>query len=231
MNNINVSYGDLQVLWGVSLKVMNGEIVSMIGANAAGKTTILKTISSLIHPKSGTISYHGKRIDMLDPSSIVNLGLVQIPEGRLVFPNLSVLVNLELGAYSKRARSSRKEKMERVFQLFPILEERKHQPAGTLSGGEQQMLAVGRGLMASPELLMFDEPSLGLAPKVVRQVFETIEKINKDGITILLVEQNAAASLNLADRAYVIENGRMVAEGKAKDLQGNEHVRRAYLGL
>lgn len=231
VNKINVFYGDLQVLYNVSFRMNEKEITALIGANAAGKTTTLKTISGLVRAKSGTISYKGQRIDSLKPEKITELGIIHVPEGRLLFPYMSVLENLEMGAYTKKARERKKANLEWVFQLFPILEKRKKQQAGTLSGGEQQMLAIGRGLMASPELLMFDEPSLGLGPKIVLKIFEVIEEINKEGVTILLVEQNVGQALTVASKAYVLENGRIFLEGKSEELLRNEHVKKAYLGM
>lgn len=229
--NVDVCYGDIQVLWDVSLKVEKNQIVSIVGANGAGKTTLIKTISGLLNPISGRISFFGRRIDVLPAYDVVNLGIVQVPEGRKVFPYMTVLENLELGAYTPKARKMKKETLEVIFGLFPILRNKQAQRAGTLSGGEQQMLAIARGLMARPKLLMLDEPSLGLAPKLVKQVFEVIKQINKEEITVLLVEQNVFHSLSIADRGYVLENGRAVLEGKGKELLNNKHVKKAYLGI
>ena len=231
VDKINVFYGDLQVLYDLSFKVDEGGITALVGSNGAGKTTTLKTISGLIKPRSGAIFYKNQRIDLLKPERIAELGIVHVPEGRLLFPNMSVLENLEMGAYTKRAREKKEENLEWVFQLFPILKERKKQLAGTLSGGEQQMLAIGRALMSSPELLMLDEPSLGLAPKIVLKIFEVIEEISKKGITILLVEQNVRYALTMARKAYVLENGRIVLEGRGEELVDNEYVKKAYLGV
>ena len=231
VDKINVFYGDVQVLYDVSLNIEKGEIVCLLGANAAGKTTTIKTVSGILHPKSGLITLRDKRTDKLASHAIVDLGIVQVPEGRLLFPLMSVAENLEMGAYIRRAREKRHDTMEWVFQLFPILKERKTQLAGTLSGGEQQMLAVGRSLMTCPEVLMLDEPSLGLAPKVVLQTFDTIKKVNEEGVTILLVEQNITHALRLANRGYILENGAMVLEGKSEELLDNEHVKKAYLGM
>jgi branched-chain amino acid transport system ATP-binding protein len=231
VTGIDVSYGDLQALWDVSLKVEKGEIVSIVGSNGAGKTTTLKTISGLLKAKRGTINFLGQDIEKMPPHNIVDLGIAQIPEGRRLFPLFSVLENLKMGAYTRRAYSKRNETIDWVFQLFPVLKERKDQPAGTLSGGEQQMLAVARGLMSKPTLLMLDEPSLGLAPMMVLSVFQMVEKINSEGITILLVEQNVRHTLELTDRGYVLETGRITLEGTGKELMDNEHVRKAYLGM
>jgi len=231
VDNVSTYYEDLQALYNVSFKVEEGEIVSIIGPNGAGKSTILNTISGVFPPSSGTIEFLGKRIENFPPHRIVEMGIVQIPEARRLFPYMSVLENLELGAYTRRAREKKEDSLRMVFDLFPILDERKSQLAGTLSGGEQQMLAIARGMMARPKLLMLDEPSLGLAPKLVRQVFEVVKQINEEGITILLVEQNVFHSLSIADRGYVLENGRVVLEGKGEELLGNEHVKRAYLGI
>jgi branched-chain amino acid transport system ATP-binding protein len=231
VNNINVFYEDLQALWDVSFKVKKGEVVVIAGSNGAGKTTILKTISGLLHPKSGMINFFGKRIEKKPPHKIVNLGIAQIPEGRHLFPYMTVLENLEIGAYTSRAREKKDETMEWVYQLFPILKERKSQLAGTLSGGERQMLAVGRGLMSRPKLLMLDEPSLGLAPKLVLQVFDIVKKVNEEGVTILLVEQNVRHALEIANRAYVLETGKITLEGMGKELLSSDYVKRAFLGL
>jgi len=229
--NVDVCYGDLQVLWDVSLKIEEKQIVSIVGANGAGKTTLIKTVSGLLTPTSGRINFSGQRIDTLPAYEVVDLGIVQIPEGRRVFPYMDVLENLEMGAYTPRARKMKKETLEVVFGLFPTLKNKMTQRAGTLSGGEQQMLAIARGMMARPKLLMLDEPSLGLAPKLVKQVFQVVEQINNEGITVLLVEQNVSHSLAIADRGYVLENGRIVLEGKGEDLLDNRHVKKAYLGI
>jgi len=231
VNNINVFYGDLQALWNVSFKVEKGEVVVIVGSNGAGKTTILKTISGLLHPKSGMINFSGNRIEKDPPHKIVNLGIAQIPEGRHLFPYMTVLENLEVGSYTSRAREKKNETIEWVYQLFPILKERKSQLAGTLSGGERQMLAVGRGLMSRPKLLMLDEPSLGLAPKLVLQVFDIVKKVNEEGVTILLVEQNVRHALEIANRAYVLETGKITLEGTGKKLLVSDHVKKAFLGL
>lgn len=231
VKNIDVFYGDLHALWGVSFEVNEGEIVSLVGSNGAGKSTVLNTISGLLKPRNGFIEFLGNEISGVPPYRIVEYGIVQIPEARRLFPDLTTVENLELGALRGEARRRRSESIEWVFELFPILKERAKQAAGTLSGGEQQMLAIARGLMARPHLLMFDEPSLGLAPILVRQVFEIIEKINKEGITVLLVEQNVRHSLSISNRAYVLENGRITLKGKGKELLEDKHVKEAYLGL
>ena len=231
MDRINVLHGDLQVLWNVSFKIDRGELVTIIGPNGAGKTTILNTISGLLRPRSGSIIYLGKRVENLPPHKLVKLGIAHVPEGRRLFPQLSVMENLKMGAYTRGRVREKDEMLEWVFQLFPILKERKNQRASTLSGGEQQMLALGRGLMSKPKLLMLDEPSLGLAPKLVPLVFKVIERVNKEGITVLLVEQNVHQALESADRSYVLEEGKIVLEGKGKELINNDHVKRAYLGI
>ena len=231
INDINVSYGDVQVLHEVALEVREREIVTIVGANGAGKSTLLKTIAGILRSTRGEIQFLGERIDHLHPHQIVEKGLVRIPEGRKIFPSLSVLENLELGSYLPKAKAKRSESLEKVFSLFPVLKERSKQVAGTLSGGEQQMLAIGRGLMSLPRLLMLDEPSLGLAPLLVREIFRTVREINKEGTTILLVEQNVFNALDMAHEGYVLENGRIVLRGKSRDLLGNEHIKESYLGV
>lgn len=231
ISNINSFYGEAQVLRGVSLTVNQGEIVTIVGANAAGKSTLISCISRSVRSFTGDVEFNGVKIDQMSPEKIVNLGLIQCPEGRLLFPSLTVRENLELGAFSKRARPTRKDRLEYVYSLLPRLKERSNQLAGSLSGGEAQMCAIGRGLMANPILLMFDEPSLGLAPKVVLEVMELIKNINKEGTTILLVEQNVRQSLKLSDRAYVMENGKIIMEGKGKELLNSEEIRKAYMGI
>ena len=223
-------YDDLQVLHGVSLEVKQGEIVSMVGPNAAGKSTTLNMISGIIKPRSGRISFLGQRVDTLPAHAIVELGVVQIPEGRGLFPFMTVLENLELGSYSREARSRKAETLAHVLELLPVLKERQSQLAGSLSGGEQQMLAIGRGLMARPKLLMLDEPSLGLAPMMVQKCFEIVKEVHAQGTTVLLVEQNVHHALAIADRGYVLENGRIVMSGKGADLLTDPNLRRAYLG-
>lgn len=231
LRGVDVSYGDLPALRGVSLFVEAGEILSVVGANGAGKTTMLRTISGLLRPKAGEILLEETRMDRLPCHAVVERGVVQVPEGRKIFPSLTVLENLELGSYTSRARPERRRSLERVFTVFPILGERRRQAAGTLSGGQQQMLAIGRALMALPRILMLDEPSLGLAPLVVQEIFRIIAEINRAGTTILLVEQNTRQALALARRGYVLENGRVVLVGGGTELLDNAHVRRAYLGF
>ena len=231
VQGIEVFYGDLQALRGVSLEVNQGEIVSIIGSNGAGKSTTLMTISGILKPERGEIQFGRDFIHRYSSSKIVSLGIVQIPEGRQLFPTLTVIENLEMGSQFPKAKKVRKETIEWVFKLFPRLEERKKQLAGTLSGGEQQMLAIGRGLMSKPILLMLDEPSLGLSPILVKTIFDIIRRINQQGTTILLVEQNVFHSLNLAHRGYVLENGSIVLSGTGQDLLKNQHIRQSYLGL
>ena len=230
LSGVNVLYGDLQVIWDVSLRFEKGEVIAILGPNGAGKSTILKTISGLLKPKSGEITFLDRRIDGLQPHQIVELGISHVPEGRHLFPQMTVLENLEMGAYLPRARREKDESLERVFRLFPILKERRDQLAGTLSGGEQQMLVIGRGLMSNPTLLMLDEPSLGLAPMLVSKTFDIVKKINDEGTTILLVEQNIHYALELANRAYLLETGRIVLEGEGAELLNNPYVKKAYLG-
>jgi len=231
VSNLDVFYGKSQALRDVSLRVDEGEIVALVGANGAGKTTLLNAISGLVRPASGSVEFLGKRIDRLAPYKIMNLGICQIPEGRKLFSDMTVGDNLEMGAYSSAAWKRRKETLERVYQVFPVLKERQKQSAKKLSGGERQMVAIGRGLMSNPRLCMFDEPSYGLAPKLFLEVLEVIRQLREQGITILLVEQNVRNTLEVADRAYVLENGRIVLEGKGKDLLKNEQVKTAYLGI
>ena len=230
ISNINVYYDRVHVLKDVTLHIKQGELVTLIGANGAGKTTLLNTLSGLRVPRDGVVTFEGKQINGRTPSEIVRLGIIHCPEGRRIFPDLTVGENLEMGAYTRSNRDGIKADKESVFEFFPILKERYNQWAGNLSGGEQQMLAMGRALLAQPRLLMFDEPSLGLAPVVVEQIAEIIQKLHKSGTTILLNEQNAHMALLLADRAYVLETGRVVLEGKGAELLKNEHVQKAYLG-
>ena len=227
---INTYYEDLQALWGISLEVNAGELVALVGPNGAGKTTTLKTIVGLLKPASGAITFDGKKLNKEAAHKIVELGISQVPEGGGIFTGMSVLENLELGAFVPSARRFKNDSLEQVYEIFPRLKERKDQQAGTLSGGERQMLAIGRALMSKPKLLLFDEPSFGLAPILVQHMFEVIGRINKQGMTVLLVEQNVRAALDLADRAYVIENGRIVGEGKGDALLSFESIRSAYLG-
>ena len=231
IDNITAGYGDVQVLHEVSIEVPEAEIVTIVGANGAGKSTLLKTIAGILRPTSGEIRFAGERFDHLDSHQIVERGLVRIPEGRKIFPSLSVLENLEMGSYLPKPKAKRSESLEKVFVLFPVLKDRSRQLAGTLSGGEQQMLAIGRGLMSLPRLLMLDEPSLGLAPVLVREIFRTVIDINKQGTTILLVEQNVFRALDMAKEGYVLENGRIILHGQSQDLLGNDHIRAAYLGI
>lgn len=231
VKGIEVFYGDLQALRGVSLEVNQGEIVSIIGSNGAGKSTTLMTISGVLKPKRGEIQLDQDFIHQYPSSKIVSLGIVQIPEGRQLFPTLTVIENLEMGSQFPKAKKVRRETMEWVFKLFPRLEERRNQLAGTLSGGEQQMLAIGRGLMSRPTLLMLDEPSLGLSPILVKAIFDIIKEINQQGTTILLVEQNVFHSLTLSHRGYVLENGSIALSGTGQDLLKDQHIRQSYLGL
>ncbi len=231
VTGLRAGYGDVQVLRGISLQVSPGEVVALVGANGAGKSTTLRTVSGLLRPLAGTIRFDGVRIDGRPPHEIVGLGLLQVPEGRKIFPSLSVEENLALGAYRRVPRSARVEARARVFGLFPVLAERRRQAAGTLSGGEQQMLAIGRALMGRPRLLMLDEPSLGLAPLVVDRIFEVIDTIHRQGTPVLLVEQNVSRALAVAHRAYVLEQGHVVLEGPGPELLRREEVRRAYLGV
>ena len=231
LTNVSTHYGDVQALRNVSFEIKEGEVVSIIGSNGAGKSTTLNTISGVLRASSGTIEFIGRRTENLYPHQIVDQGIVQIPEGRLLFPYMSVLENLELGAFNGQARKEKEKNLQVVFSLFPVLKERMNQLAGTLSGGEQQMVAIARGLMGSPKLLMLDEPSLGLAPLLVRQVFETVKAINSQGITVLLVEQNVFHALSTSARGYVLENGSVVLEGDGKELLNNPQVREAYLGI
>ena len=231
VNNINVFYGKVQVLWDFSLKIEQGEIVALVGANGAGKTTLLKTISGLLRPASGSIEFMGQRIDGMPSHKIVELGLSHIPEGRRLFTEMSVRENLEMGAYPARAWKEKEATLQRVYEAFPRLGERREQLGRTLSGGEQQMLAMGRGLMSRPKLCMFDEPSYGLAPILVLEVFQVIQSLREQGMTVLLIEQNVKHTLEIADRAYVLENGRVVLEGPCQQCLNDEHIRKAYLGI
>jgi len=230
IEKITVSYDVATALWDVSLAVQEGKIISIVGSNGAGKSTTLRTISGVVHPKSGTISLDGQRIDHLPPHQIARLRISHVPEGRRIFPHLSVLENLKIGALPVKDPKRLEELLGSVFELFPILSERRNQSGVTLSGGQQQMLAIGRGLMADPRILLLDEPSLGLAPLLVDAVFDVVVKLNKQGHTILLVEQNAYRSLEVSHYAYVLETGRMTLEGQASELIDHPHVKKAYLG-
>jgi len=230
VKGIDVFYGDGQALWDVSITVEEGAIVALVGANGAGKTTLLKTISGLIHARKGEILLSGKSLSNLKPQEIVDRGIIHVPEGRRLFSNLTVLENLKLGAYVPRARPFFAESLERVFSLFPALKTRKDQKAGSLSGGEQQMLAIARGIMAQPKLLMLDEPSLGLSPILVKTIFELISALNEQKATILLVEQNITQALKIAHRAYVLKTGEIVMSGRGDELLANEEIRKAYIG-
>ena len=231
INGLNVFYGDFQALFDIQATVETGEIVSLLGANGAGKTTTINTVCGFIRPKTGTIRFEGHEIHQLSANKIVEEGLIQIPEERMLFPEMTVLENLQMGAYLSRAREKLADSLDWVYGLFPVLETRKSQLAGTLSGGEQQMLAIGRGLMSMPRLLILDEPSLGLAPMLVAEVFQVIRKINQEGVAILLVEQNAHQSLKISSRAYLLENGSIAMEGKAAELLETDYIRESYLGI
>lgn len=230
VNNLEVSYGSVQALKGISLEVKKGEVVTLIGSNGAGKSTLLKTISGLVSPQAGTIFFEGKEVTNLSPDKIVSLGIAHVPEGRKIFTNMTVFENLRIGAYQRKDKENISKDMDEIFGLFPILEERKEQMAGTLSGGEQQMLALSRALLSKPKLIILDEPSLGLAPVMVDTVFDVIDEIRKTGITILLVEQNANLALESSERAYVLETGKIKIVGQSKDLLEDEKIIEAYLG-
>lgn len=231
VNKINSSYGRIQALWDVSLNVEDGEIVALVGANGAGKTTLLRSLMGLVKPSSGMIKFNGQRIEGYDPNKISELGIAYVPEGGGPFRDMSVRENLEMGAYHSNAWKYRKDTLRRVYRIFPRLEERENKLSRTLSGGERQMLAIGRALMARPTLCAFDEPSIGLAPLLVDEFLHIIKQVREEGITILLVEQNVHKSLEIADRAYVLENGRITLEGNSSDLLEDERIRKAYLGL
>jgi len=230
IDNINLYYDGIHALKGVSLEVPEGKIISLIGANGAGKTSTLRTISGLNKPKTGSITYNDQDLLKVSPEKLVNMGIIQVPEGRRIFAPMSVYENLELGAYLRKDKDGIEKDLQNVFKRFPRLEERKKQTSGTLSGGEQQMLAMGRALMAQPKVLLLDEPSMGLAPILVREIFDIIKELNSIGITILLVEQNAKMALSIADYAYVLETGKIVLEGKGKDLADSDEIQKAYLG-
>ncbi len=231
LEKLEFSYGDLQVLWGVDLEVKQGEIVTVVGANGAGKSTILKNVSRLVRPSAGALTFQGTDLRHLASHEVVELGIVQVPEGRRIFPEMTVVENLRMGSFVKATRKDRERNVERAFTLFPRLKERARQLGGTMSGGEQQMLAIARGLMANPKLLLLDEPSLGLSPLLVKSIFEIIKEINLQGTTILLVEQNVYQSLRISSRAYVLETGRVVLSGTGAELLDNAHVKKAFLGM
>lgn len=231
VKNIDVSYKDIQVLWDVSFEVNQGELLVLLGANGSGKTTTLNAISGLLPVKKGNIEFLGQDITKIPGHKITGLGIIHVPEGRRLFPEMTVQENLEIGSLFPEAKSKREVTMKKVYELFPILQEKRYNEAGTLSGGQQQMLALGRGLMALPRLLILDEPSLGLAPFLVKQIFEIIKEINNSGVTILLVEQNVAQTLSLCHRAYVLENGKITLKGTGDELLNNQHVKEAYLGI
>lgn len=231
VQGIDVFYGQVQTLWDVSFHVGEGELVTLVGANGAGKTTTLRAVSGLLHPCRGQILFQGEPIHTLPAHRVTDRGLAHIPEGRQLFPDMTVEENLLTGSYLRRARAARRHSLEQVYRVFPRLEERRTQLAGSLSGGEQQMLAIGRALMSRPRLLMLDEPSLGLAPLLVKEVFRIVEEIRDQGVTVLLVEQNVNQALSIADRAYVLENGRITLKGTGPELLGDERVRAAYLGI
>jgi len=229
--NIDTRYGKVQALWDICLEVNQAEIVALVGSNGAGKTTLVNTISGLVRPAAGSVEFQGKRINGLPSHAIVELGISHVPQGGKVFPDMNVRENLEMGSYPLHAWKQKAETFEQIYQLFPRLKERKNQLARTLSGGEQQMLAIGRALMSKPKLCIFDEPSYGLAPLLVKEMFKVIQSLRDQGITILLIEQNVHHSLEIADRAYVLENGRLSLEGASDELLQSDHVRKAYLGL
>ncbi|WP_242356827.1 ABC transporter ATP-binding protein [Anaeromyxobacter sp. SG64] len=231
IRKLNFAYGDLQVLWDVDLEVKQGEIVTVVGANGAGKSTILRNVSRLVRPTSGSIMFEGTELSRVPSHKVVEMGIVQVPEARRIFPEMTVTENLRMGSFVKSTRKDRERNMERVFSLFPRLAERKGQLGGTMSGGEQQMLAIGRGLMGNPRVMLLDEPSLGLSPLLVRNIFEIIKEINRQGTTILLVEQNVFQSLRISHRAYVLETGRVVLSGPGAELLDNAHVKKAFLGI
>jgi len=231
VENLNGYYGDMQALWNISFEVEQGELVTLVGANGAGKTTTLNAISGILQGKTGKILFNGNPIQDLPPDKIAELGIIQVPEGRKLWPNLTVLENLELGAFLRQNRKNRTKNLSRVYDLFPRLRERENQLGGTLSGGEQQMLAIGRALMSQPSILMLDEPSLGLAPILVKDVFKVVRQINRQGVTVLLVEQNLRYALETCSRGYVLETGRVSLRGTSQELLENPHVKKAYLGM
>jgi branched-chain amino acid transport system ATP-binding protein len=231
IKKVSTFYGKIQALWEVSFEIREGEIIALVGANGAGKTTLLNTISGIVRAASGSVALFGKPIEKQAAASIVEAGISQVPQGGRLFPDMSVLENLEMGAYPSEVWKYRRDTLEKVYHIFPRLKERMKQVVRTLSGGEKQMLAIGRGLMSRPKLCMFDEPSYGLAPKAVQEIFKVIKQLPEQGITVLLIEQNVKQALEMADRAYVMENGRIVLEGDSRDLIENDHVKKAYLGM
>lgn len=231
LKNVDAGYGDVQVLWDVTFQVKPKEFVVLVGANGAGKSTIMRTISSLIRPTKGEVWFDGKRLDQIPAHKIINQGIAHVPEARQLFPEMTVIENLELGSLTPEAKARRKETLEWVLELFPRLRERHKQLAGTMSGGEQQMCAIARGLMSRPKMLMFDEPSLGLSPLLTQEIFRLVSQIHSEGLTILMVEQNVKQTLAICDRAYVLENGRVVLEGEGRELLENEQVKQAFLGI
>lgn len=230
VNDLSVYYGMIQALKGISFKVEKGEIVALIGANGAGKTTTLHTLSGLISAKEGRIIYKDKDISKIPPHKLVSVGMAHIPEGRRIFSEMSVLENLKMGAYTRKDREEIEDSIEKIYKRFPRLEERKNQLAGTMSGGEQQMLAMGRALMSKPEIVLMDEPSMGLSPIFVNEIFDIIKQMRREGVTVLLVEQNAKKALSVSDRAYVLENGKIVMQGRASEIMDDESIKKAYLG-
>ncbi len=230
VKDLKVNYGMIQAIKGVSFHVEQGEVIALIGANGAGKTTILHTITGLLSPKEGSVTFEGTDITKIPPHKIVSMGMAHVPEGRRVFSHLTVLQNLKMGAYTRKDKAEMQETLEMVYERFPRLKERENQVAGTLSGGEQQMLAMGRALMSHPKIILMDEPSMGLSPIYVNEIFEIIQEVSKTGTTVLLVEQNAKKALSIADRAYVLETGNIALEGKASDLLNNDDIKKAYLG-
>lgn len=231
VEHIDAGYGDIQVLWDVSFHVAQNEIVVLVGANGAGKSTIMRTISSLIRPAAGSILFEDARLDKIPAYKVIEVGIAHVPEARQLFPEMTVAENLELGSFTPKAKARRKETMEWVFELFPRLKERHKQLAGTMSGGEQQMCAIARGLMSRPKMLLFDEPSLGLSPLLTKEIFRLVKRIGEEGVTVLMVEQNVKQTLAICDRGYVLENGRIVLEGKGRELLENDKVKQAFLGI
>jgi branched-chain amino acid transport system ATP-binding protein len=231
VKGINIFRGQAQILWGLSMQVEKGEVVTLLGGNGAGKTTFVESVLGVHHPPSGTITFLGGDITRRTPFQIARLGVSCVPEGRRLFKDMTVFENLEMGAYPPRARTILRSTVQWVFSLFPVLDQRKIQIAGTLSGGEQQMLAIGRALMSKPQLLLMDELSLGLSPKVTKEIYGTVDKLRREGVTLLLIEQNAALALRHSDRGYILETGRITLQGTSPDLLGNEHIRKAYLGM